>query len=53
MKSETVHVIGGGLVGALVAIFLAQRDFKVKLYERRPDMRRVDIPASAAHIILH
>src|SRR5262249_28401907 len=34
---------GGGPVGSLVAIFLAQRGFKVALHERRPDMRRVDI----------
>lgn len=45
MKKDTVHVVGGGLVGPLTAIFLAQRGFGVALYERRPDMRRVDIPA--------
>lgn len=45
MKQQPIHVVGGGLVGALATIVLAQRGFKVVLYERRPDMRRVDIPA--------
>ncbi len=41
----TVHVVGGGLVGPLMAVYLAQKGFDVELYERRPDMRRADIPA--------
>ena len=45
MKPEKIHVIGGGLVGALTTIYLAQRGFHVVLLERRPDMRRVDISA--------
>ena len=45
MKTQKIHIVGGGLVGSLAAIFLAQRGFKVALHERRPDMRRVDIPA--------
>lgn len=44
-KKDTVHVIGGGLVGPLAAIYLAQRGFDVKLYERRGDMRRGDAAA--------
>jgi kynurenine 3-monooxygenase len=42
MKPEKIHVVGGGPVGALAAIVLAQKGFKVALFERRPDMRRVD-----------
>ncbi|MBU6474893.1 MAG: FAD-dependent monooxygenase [Alphaproteobacteria bacterium] len=41
----TVHVVGGGLVGPLMAVYLAQKGFDVALYERRPDMRRADVPA--------
>src|SRR5262245_28261337 len=33
-------VIGAGLVGSLLSIFLARRGHKVTVYERRPDMRR-------------
>ena len=44
-KIGNIHVVGGGLVGSLTTIYLAQRGFNVALFERRPDMRRVDISA--------
>ena len=40
-KETSVAVIGGGLVGSLHAILLAQRGFRVDLYEARPDIRRL------------
>lgn len=36
---EKITLVGGGLAGSLMAIFLARRGYDVKLYERRPDMR--------------
>ncbi|MEL6588965.1 MAG: NAD(P)/FAD-dependent oxidoreductase [Bacteroidota bacterium] len=42
---EKIVVIGAGLCGTLLAIRLAQRGYAVDLYERRPDMRRADVPA--------
>jgi kynurenine 3-monooxygenase len=44
-KSETVTLIGAGLTGPLLAIELVRRGFQVRMYERRPDMRRVRISA--------
>jgi kynurenine 3-monooxygenase len=43
-KNE-ITLIGAGLAGGLLAIFLARRGFKVTVYERQPDMRHHDIPA--------
>src|SRR5438874_1138909 len=40
-----VTVIGAGPVGSLLALTLARRGLEVEVYERRPDMRRVDISA--------
>jgi len=37
---ETVTLVGGGLVGALLATLLAQRGFAVEVFERRPDPRQ-------------
>src|SRR6185369_7978531 len=37
--------IGSGLTGPLLAISLVQRGFAVEVYERRPDMRQVQISA--------
>jgi kynurenine 3-monooxygenase len=34
-----VNIVGAGLAGALLAVLLARRGFKVTLYERRPDPR--------------
>jgi kynurenine 3-monooxygenase len=45
MKTQTIHVVGGGLVGTLSTIVLAQRGFTVVLHERRPDMRKATITA--------
>ena len=43
MKSATI--LGAGLVGSLLAIHLAKRGYKVEVHERRPDMRKENIPA--------
>ncbi len=37
-----VAIVGGGLVGSLLSIYLAKKDFKVSVYERRPDARKID-----------
>lgn len=44
-KSQTITLIGAGLNGPLLAIGLVQRGFTVEIYERRPDMRRVQVSA--------
>jgi kynurenine 3-monooxygenase len=44
MKKE-VTIIGAGLVGSLLSIYLSKRGYKVKVFERRPDMRKENISA--------
>lgn len=39
MAQQPITLIGGGLVGALLAQQLAQRGFAVDVYEKRPDPR--------------
>lgn len=39
MAQQPITLIGGGLVGALLALQLAQRGFAVEVYEKRPDPR--------------
>lgn len=41
----TIHIIGGGLVGPLMAVYLAKKGFDIKLHERRPDMRKTEVAA--------
>src|ERR1041385_7668057 len=38
--SKKVSIIGAGLVGSLLSIYMAKRGYKVNVYERRADMRR-------------
>ncbi|XP_060560337.1 kynurenine 3-monooxygenase-like [Ruditapes philippinarum] len=40
---KTVIVIGGGLVGALQACFMAKRGYKVDIYEMRSDIRTMEV----------
>ena len=41
-KKETI-IIGAGLVGSLLSIYLSKRGYKVKIYERRGDMRKENL----------
>ena len=45
MQSKHITVIGAGPAGSLLSIYLARRGYRVTVYERRPDLRRVEIPA--------
>src|SRR5690349_15194031 len=40
-----ITLIGAGLAGPLLAISLKKRGYQVRIFERRPDMRRVQISA--------
>ena len=44
-KDKKIAIIGGGLVGSLLSIYLANKGAKVCIYERRNDMREQDINA--------
>lgn len=44
MKKE-ITIIGAGLVGSLLSIYLAKRGYIVKIFERRPDMRKSEMSA--------
>src|SRR5438552_37486 len=40
MKNQKVIIIGAGLSGSLLAIYLAKRGFQTEIYEARGDMRK-------------
>ena len=42
---SNITIVGGGLVGSLLAIFLAKRGHQVSVFVRRPDPRRTDVYA--------
>lgn len=43
--SKNVNIIGAGLVGSLLSIYLAKKGYKVNIYERRQDMRKIKMSA--------
>ncbi len=43
--TERITIVGGGLVGALLGVMLAKRGARVRIFERRPDMRSATISA--------
>lgn len=45
MSSKNIHVIGAGLVGSLLSIFLSKKGHKVHILEKRSDMRKSKISA--------
>jgi kynurenine 3-monooxygenase len=40
---RAVTIVGAGLVGSLLAIYLAKRNYKVTVLERRGDMRKMNV----------
>jgi kynurenine 3-monooxygenase len=42
---KNVNMIGAGLVGSLLSIYLSEKGYNVNIYERRPDMRTAKISA--------
>jgi len=45
MKEAPVIIVGAGLAGSLMAIYLAKKGLEVELFESRPDMRTTTISA--------
>ena len=43
--TKKVTLVGAGLVGSLLSIYLAKRGYKIDIFERRPDMRKAKISA--------
>src|SRR5688572_26553600 len=40
LQSKHIAIVGAGLVGSLLSIYLAKRGYKVSVFERRTDMRK-------------
>jgi kynurenine 3-monooxygenase len=43
MKNKKIAVVGAGLVGSLWAVYMARRGYQVRVFDRRPDIRKMKI----------
>lgn len=43
--NKSVTIIGAGLVGSLLSLYLAKKGYRINIYERRPDMRKTNLIA--------
>lgn len=50
IKEKNIQIIGAGLCGSLLALRLGQRGYNVTVFEKRPDLRKVDIMRSFSKI---
>jgi len=50
-EGKNFTIVGAGLVGSLLAIYLSRRGYKITMYERRPDMRNPQYSGSAGRSI--
>lgn len=41
--AEKIVIVGAGLVGSLHAIMMARKGYQVEVYERRPDLRNIEL----------
>ena len=45
MSKKKIIIVGAGLSGSLLAIRLAELGYEITVFEKRPDMRKVNISA--------
>ncbi len=43
--TKQVTIVGAGLVGSLLSIYLAKKGYKINVFERRADMRKITMSA--------
>lgn len=44
-NDSTITIVGAGLAGSLLAVYLARRGYRVEVFEQLPDMRREEVPS--------
>lgn len=50
--SKKIAVVGSGLVGSLLAIYLRHRGHAVDVFDRRPDIREVEFSGRSINLAM-
>lgn len=51
-KSKNIAIIGSGLVGSLLAIYLRKYGHEITVFDRRPDIRNVDFSGRSINLAM-
>jgi len=52
MKQPNIAIVGSGLVGSLLAIYLRKRNYQVTIFDRRPDIRKIQFSGRSINLAM-
>jgi len=52
MEQPNIAIVGSGLVGSLLAIYLRKRNYKVTIFDRRPDIRKIQFSGRSINLAM-
>ncbi|MFC5046812.1 FAD-dependent oxidoreductase [Aquimarina hainanensis] len=52
MQAKNIAIVGSGLVGSLLAIYLRKRNHSVTVFDRRPDIRKVEFSGRSINLAM-
>lgn len=52
MQKKNIAIVGSGLVGSLLAIYLRKRNYQVTVFDRRPDIRTVEFSGRSINLAM-
>ena len=51
-SSKKIAIVGSGLVGSLLAIYLSKRGHSVTVFDRRPDIRTIEFSGRSINLAM-
>lgn len=52
MRTKNIAIVGSGLVGSLLAIYLRKRNYQVTVFDRRPDIRTIKFSGRSINLAM-
>ncbi|MBQ0736095.1 FAD-dependent oxidoreductase [Aquimarina celericrescens] len=52
MQTKNIAIVGSGLVGSLLALYLRKRNYSVTVFDRRPDIRTIEFSGRSINLAM-
>ena len=52
MQTKNIAIVGSGLAGSLLAIYLKKRNHQVTVFDRRPDIRKIEFSGRSINLAM-